>query len=165
MADTFSQARRSQIMASIRSTGNASTERSVAAALRTARITGWRRHVLISLPAKPNKQRCRTALRGQRVCKRIRPDFVFRAHRVAVFVDGCFWHGCEKHSRIPKSHVEYWRSKIRRNRLRDKQTARLLSGNGWKVVRIWEHDVESSVLRCINTITRALHRARVSNTR
>ena len=165
MTDTFSKLRRSQIMASIRSTGNVSTERSVAAALRKAGITGWRRHAPIVLRSgRKRKERARLSSKQFNPIP-IRPDFVFRDRKVAVFVDGCFWHGCEKHSRVPKSNIEYWRLKIRRNRLRDSRTRRLLISEGWKVIRVWEHDAKSGLMRPLARIERALSLARVSNTR
>jgi DNA mismatch endonuclease, patch repair protein len=67
-------------------------------------------------------------------------DVVFATPRVAVFVDGCFWHGCPTHATFPKSNREYWLPKLKENKVRDNaQTARL-QGAGWNVVRVWEHD-------------------------
>jgi DNA mismatch endonuclease (patch repair protein) len=71
-----------------------------------------------------------------------RPDFVFWRERVAVFVDGCFWHGCPRHCRVPEGRREYWEPKIRRNRRRDRAVARELRRRGWAVVRVWEHDLD-----------------------
>jgi DNA mismatch endonuclease, patch repair protein len=71
---------------------------------------------------------------------RRRADLVFTRARVAVFVDGCFWHGCPEHFHVPSTNSEYWTAKIERNRLRDRDTDERLSGIGWTVVRIWEHD-------------------------
>ena len=93
MADVFSKKKRSQVMAAIRSEGNKDTELKLASILRAHGIKGWHRHQ--PLPGKP--------------------DFVFLKQRVAVFVDGCFWHGCKKHSRLPKSNVAYWQAKLGRN--------------------------------------------------
>jgi DNA mismatch endonuclease, patch repair protein len=70
---------------------------------------------------------------------RVRPDIVFTRARVAVFIDGCFWHCCPDHGNKPKANVEYWTSKLRRNRERDARVNRALAGAGWKVIRIWEH--------------------------
>jgi len=67
------------------------------------------------------------------------PDFVFRRERVAVFVDGCFWHGCPKCYRRPKSNRKFWDAKAARNRARDAEVTRALRRAGWTVVRIWEH--------------------------
>jgi len=117
VADVFSKAKRSQVMAAIRSSGNQATELKLVALLRSRRITGWRRNQ--RLPGKP--------------------DFIFRKQRLAVFVDGCFWHGCPWHCRMPKSRRGFWTRKIMRNRERDRAVGRLLKRLGWRVVRIWEH--------------------------
>jgi DNA mismatch endonuclease (patch repair protein) len=69
-----------------------------------------------------------------------RGDIVFRRHRVVVFVDGCFWHGCPVHGTAAKSNAEWWRVKIRRNRERDAAATVALRGAGWMVLRFWEHD-------------------------
>jgi DNA mismatch endonuclease Vsr len=121
VADVFSKKKRSQVMAAIRSRGNKATELKLAAVLRAAGITGWRRNQ--PLPG--------------------RPDFVFRHARLAVFVDGCFWHGCRWHCRMPKSRGGYWGPKISRNRARDKAVSALLRRAGWRVHRIWEHSLRS----------------------
>ena len=68
-----------------------------------------------------------------------RADLVFRSAKVAVFVHGCFWHGCPKHYTSPKSNKEYWAQKVRKNRERDQETQRLLRKRGWKVLVFWEH--------------------------
>jgi DNA (cytosine-5)-methyltransferase 1 len=67
-------------------------------------------------------------------------DLVFRSARVAVFVDGCFWHGCPEHARPTKSNTKWWAEKIEKNKVRDIETTRLLEDKGWTVVRIWEHE-------------------------
>lgn len=165
MTDSLSRKKRSELMARIRSTDDASTETLAVAAFRAAGVTGWRRHVAVSL---------RSCLRHgvrevdghaiQRVLS-VRPDFVFRRERVAVFIDGCFWHGCPLHSHTPKSNKAYWRKKLGRNRARDKVVDKLLKARGWLVVRVWEHDMHSSD-RTVQKVVKALtERARVSNTR
>lgn len=121
MTDVLTREQRSRNMASIRSRGNASTERVFAELLRTAHLSGWRRHG--PLPG--------------------RPDFVFPAGRVAVFIDGCFWHGCPKCYRLPQDNRPYWRDKVRNNRRRDRRNVRVLTQNDWKVIRIWEHALGS----------------------
>ena len=68
------------------------------------------------------------------------PDIVFGPAKVAVFVDGCFWHGCPQHATWPASNAEWWRTKIERNQQRDLATDAVLSAAGWEVIRIWEHD-------------------------
>jgi DNA mismatch endonuclease (patch repair protein) len=71
---------------------------------------------------------------------RRRPDIVFGTAKVAVFVDGCFWHGCPDHATWPKANEAFWREKISTNQLRDRDTDRRLTEAGWLVVRIWEHE-------------------------
>src|SRR4051794_8358396 len=70
---------------------------------------------------------------------RTRPDIVFTRRRVAVFVDGCFWHCCPQHGKPPKSHTDYWSKKLARNVQRDERDSRALRRAGWTVVRLWEH--------------------------
>ncbi len=71
---------------------------------------------------------------------KVRPDVVFTKARVAVFVDGCFWHGCPDHQVVPKSNQDYWVPKLRRNVERDRAADDALAGDGWAVVRVWEHE-------------------------
>lgn len=70
----------------------------------------------------------------------IRPDIVFTRARIAVFLDGCFWHGCPEHGSMPKSNQQYWAAKIERNRKRDAEADLLLEEAGWTVLRFWEHE-------------------------
>ncbi len=67
-------------------------------------------------------------------------DVAIKTLRVAVFVDGCFWHGCPLHATWPKANAEFWRAKILANRERDQDTDRRLSASGWKVLRVWSHE-------------------------
>ncbi|QCW52527.1 DNA mismatch endonuclease Vsr [Nocardioides dongxiaopingii] len=69
-----------------------------------------------------------------------RADLVFRSAKVAVFVDGCFWHGCPEHGTQPRTNSDYWSSKIGRNVARDRDTDAVLGEAGWRVLRFWEHD-------------------------
>lgn len=71
---------------------------------------------------------------------RVRPDVVFTARRVAVFVDGCFWHSCPEHGSIPKANADYWVPKLLRNTERDREIDAGLDAAGWEVIRIWEHE-------------------------
>lgn len=72
-------------------------------------------------------------------------DMVFRRAKIAVFIDGCFWHGCPEHYRPPSTNPDYWRDKIEGNRLRDQETDELLAQAGWEVLRFWEHEDEDEV--------------------
>lgn len=72
------------------------------------------------------------------------PDFASKKHKIAVFIDGCFWHGCPKCNRTPDRNAEYWHAKIHRNKLRDKKITKKLKARGWKVLRFWEHDVNKN---------------------
>jgi DNA mismatch endonuclease (patch repair protein) len=103
-------------MAQIRCSGNKSTENRLISIFRASRLIGWRRNQSVF---------------GK-------PDFVFKKQKLAVFVDGCFWHGCPKCYRAPKSNQQYWQQKIIRNRKRDLNVNRILRSQGWKVFRFWE---------------------------
>lgn len=128
--DIFDQARRSALMSSIRSRGNQDTELVLMALLRAHKLNGWRRHVrLKSIPRDENSPLT------------VRPDFVFLRLRIAIFVDGCFWHGCPRHHRRPTSNVDFWSRKIAGNRARDRRNTRWLRRDGWTVIRIWEHSL------------------------
>ena len=132
--DTFSKIERSRIMASVKSANNKSTELRFLSILKEKGITGWRRNYSVT---------------G-------RPDFVFPRLKVAVFIDGCFWHSCPKHCRLPASNKDYWNRKIERNRIRDKKTSKALREKGWTVIRIWEHEIKTSALnRKLNLIKNA----------
>jgi DNA mismatch endonuclease (patch repair protein) len=122
-------------MAAIRSSGNRDTELKLVALFKIHGITGWRRK--------------------QRVFGK--PDFIFRRQKVAVFVDGCFWHGCPKHCRKPSTNRFYWLSKLRRNQERDIVVKRALSKTGWIVLRLWEHDLKNGP-RTAQRITKSLNR-------
>src|SRR5258708_1166968 len=106
-------------MGRIRSRGNRSTELRFILLLRKYKITGWRRGIRIH---------------G-------RPDFIFLTARVAVFIDGDFWHGNPARFRLPKSNIDYWSRKIAGNKRRDRAVSRTLRESGWTVVRIWEHSL------------------------
>jgi DNA mismatch endonuclease, patch repair protein len=123
--DPLSVAERSARMAKVRSRSNRSTEAFVASSLAARGIGGWRRNVK-DLPG--------------------RPDFVFVAARVALFVDGCFWHGCPVcDRRIPRSRRAFWQEKITTNRLRDRRVTRQLRAQGYRVLRVWEHSLKTDL--------------------
>lgn len=79
--------------------------------------------------------------------RRIKPDLVFKEARVAVFIDGCFWHGCPDHCRVPVTNASYWTQKLRRNQERDALIDSELAAAGWRVIREWEHSDASTVAR------------------
>ncbi|MEU4811014.1 very short patch repair endonuclease [Nocardia fluminea] len=88
---------------------------------------------------------------------RTRPDIVFTARKVAVFVDGCFWHSCPEHGRQPAVNDWYWGPKLRRTVERDRSANRELATGGWRVVRIWEHE---SLDAAVAAVVQALRRNR-----
>lgn len=86
--------------------------------------------------------------------RNVRPDIVFTRQQVAVFVDGCFWHGCPEHGRTPSTNEGYWQEKLRRNVLRDAAVDAALSASGWEVIRIWEHEELDRVVLQISKAVR-----------
>lgn len=120
MADVFTKEKRSKVMSAIRGWGNKATELRLISIMRKHGVTGWRRN-------KP--------LFG-------RPDFVFPKFRLAVFVDGCFWHCCPIHSVKPKNNPKFWRDKFQANKKRDQIVNKTLKKSGWNVLRIWEHELQ-----------------------
>lgn len=138
MPDVFTAAKRSAVMSAIRGKGNKATELRMMALLRAHGITGWRRNV---------------RLFGK-------PDFVFRRERVVVFVDGCFWHGCPRHAKMPASNRAFWKAKLARNQSRDREVTRALRRAGWRVLRVWECDLARKEFgrRLARRILRALGR-------
>lgn len=124
MSDPMTKAERSAQMSKVRGKGNKSTEGKVETALIEAEITGWEKHPKDILGT---------------------PDFYFRDYKLAVFVDGCFWHGCPVcNRRIPVTREEFWRKKIETNRLNDNRVKRKLRSQGYHVIRIWEHDLKKA---------------------
>lgn len=128
MPDILTPAQRSALMAKVRSAGNASTELRLVAVFRALGVTGWRRSATLQFKTDQLKFK-------------VRPDFVFRALKLAVFVDGCFWHGCPIHATQPKQNAAFWAEKIARNRARDHLVTRRLRARGWRVLRLWEHEL------------------------
>lgn len=86
---------------------------------------------------------------------RRRPDIVFGPARVAVFVDGCFWHGCPDHATWPKSNAAFWREKIETNRSRDRDTDQRLVAAGWLPIRVWEHEDAGEAASLVETLVQA----------
>ncbi len=122
MSDVFTKEKRSQVMSRIKGKGNKDTELAMIQVLRRHHISGWRRN---------------QAVWGK-------PDFVFPKQKIALFVDGCFWHGCPlpKHSNVPKNNQEFWAKKLQANKDRDKLVTHELRKQGWRVVRVWEHELK-----------------------
>lgn len=85
-----------------------------------------------------------------------KPDVVFPARRLVVFVDGCFWHGCPIHYQAPSNNAAFWAAKIETNRNRDAEVAGQLEALGWRVMRFWEHEVKSDLPDCVSLIREAL---------
>jgi DNA mismatch endonuclease (patch repair protein) len=81
-----------------------------------------------------------------------KPDIAFTRARLAVFIDGCFWHGCPLHGTSPKSNSDYWNAKLQRNRERDRAIDAALAADGWEVVRYWEHEIKEDVGRVADEI-------------
>lgn len=131
---SFGKLTRGELMSRVRSTGNRTTEKKLARLLREEGLKGWRRHQ--PLPG--------------------RPDFVWRDKKVAVFVDGCFWHGHTCRNLIPKKNTEAWQDKILRNKTRDRRNNRILRQRGWKVIRIWECQLTKVSDQCLKRIRRKL---------
>jgi len=131
MPDVFTKKKRSEVMSRIRSRGNKGTELRLMAVFRAQRITGWRRHLVVKDEG--------GGMKDEKL--RVRPDFVFRKLRAAVFVDGCFWHACPVHTTKPKGNAAYWRKKFAANKERDRFVTRALHRAGWRVLRIWEHEL------------------------
>lgn len=123
-------------MSQVRGRGNKNTELALAKVFRRSRFTGWRRHVEIRI----KKREVGNETLETKEFK-VRPDFIFPKLRLAVFVDGCFWHGCPKHSTQPKGNAAFWRKKLSGNRVRDQLVLRTLRRAGWRVLRIWEHEL------------------------
>lgn len=89
-----------------------------------------------------------------------KPDMVFHRSRLVVFVDGCFWHNCPVHGRTPTSNTTYWSEKLLRNRNRDEFVNKTLQTAGWRVLRIWEHDVRADVGAVVARIMEAIENDR-----
>jgi DNA mismatch endonuclease (patch repair protein) len=85
-----------------------------------------------------------------------RPDIVFTARRIVIFVDGCFWHGCPRHGQLPATNREMWRNKLDQNMKRDLRVNHELKQLGWRVIRVWEHDIRHSFERKLRSITKQL---------
>jgi DNA mismatch endonuclease (patch repair protein) len=124
MADVFDKATRSAVMSKVRSKGNKSTELRLIKVFSVRGIKGWRRNY----PVKGH------------------PDFVFPKRRIAVFVDGCFWHGHNCRNTRPKQNEGFWAAKREKNKARDKTVTEEFEKRGWTVLRIWECELKKKNL-------------------
>ncbi len=120
MADVFSKSERSKIMQRVKSSGNKSTEEKLIQYFDEKHITGWRRHYNV---------------KGH-------PDFVFLNKHIAIFVDGCFWHGHDCRNTRPAENAEYWNRKRQKNIEHDAAVTQLFQERGWCVIRIWECELK-----------------------
>lgn len=121
MADVFDSKKRSDIMSKVRSNNNKSTELALIKFFKENHITGWKRNY----PVKGH------------------PDFVFLDKKIAVFVDGCFWHGHDCRNTRPSDNDEYWQKKRERNIKHDKEVTAMFENRGWTVIRIWECELKN----------------------
>lgn len=142
MPDVFTKAKRSEVMSRIRGRGNKDTELALIKLLRRHHIAGWRRNQSVF---------------GK-------PDFVFPKARLALFVDGCFWHGCPKHCSTPASNRAFWKKKLAANKARDRRVNQTLRKAGWRVLRLWEHDLSMRGAVCIRRIQAVTNSSRSAST-
>ena len=120
MADVFDNNKRSEIMSKVRSKNNKSTELKLIQVFKENNIKGWRRNYNV---------------KGH-------PDFVFLDKKIAIFVDGCFWHGHDCRNTRPLDNAEYWHKKRERNVKHDREITFLFNQRGWTVIRIWECELK-----------------------
>ncbi len=132
MVDVFTPEKRSEIMSKIRG--------------KNTKIEVLLRRLLFA-----------TGLRYRIHYGKHRIDIAFPSSKVAVFVDGCFWHKCPKHFQMPTSNVSYWKNKIARNVEREKEKDKELKKKGWKVIRVWEHTLKESPEQTASGIVRAVN--------
>jgi len=126
MADNLTPQDRRKTMRAVKGKGT-SLERQLSAMLAGMGLSGWKKNVGV--------------ITGK-------PDVVFLQERVLIFIDGCFWHGCPHCNRkLPKTNREYWERKIKRTIERDKRNTKDLVENGWRVMRIWEHEMQNAAAR------------------
>ena len=120
MTDVFSESKRSEIMKRVKSAGNKSTELKLIRYFSEHHITGWQRNYDV---------------KGH-------PDFVFKKRKIAIFVDGCFWHGHDCRNTRPTTNADYWNKKRQRNIAHDREITDKFTQRGWIVIRIWECELK-----------------------
>lgn len=119
MADIFSKKKRSEIMSKVRSKDS-------------------------KIETEFRKELWRAGFRyGKNSSKYFgKPDLILPKYKTAIFIDSCFWHGCEKHGSVPKTRKKFWKDKIERNKERDKEVNKYYKKEGWRILRVWEHDLK-----------------------
>lgn len=134
MADTFSREKRSEIMSRVKS-----KDSSIEKILR--------------------KELWKKGFRYRKNSSKYfgKPDIIFKKYKIVIFIDSCFWHGCPKHFRMPSSNQEYWKTKITRNKGRDKEINSYYRKGKWKIIRLWEHDILDDLPKCLNLIENKLN--------
>ena len=137
--DCFDQKTRSLVMSRVKSRGTRTTEWKFRSLLMRSGVRGWQIGHDSGLPG----------------C----PDMVFRRVKLAVFIDGCFWHGCRRCGSMPETNVEFWSAKITGNMKRDRRVASALRALGWNVLRVWEHELRADGKRILRRV--AAHRVKV----
>lgn len=129
MADIFDKEKRSEVMSKVKS-GDTAPEMALRRALHKAGMRGYR--VRAKLPGSP--------------------DIAYTRYRVAIFVDGCFWHGCPHCYSLPQTNRAFWKAKLEENRERDRRATEKLEDMGWRVIRFWEHEVEKDPDGCVRIV-------------
>lgn len=142
MSDNLTKEQRAHVMARNKGKGTRSTELSLRARLSAAGISGWK-------------------FQPQGILGK--PDFAFPDKKLAIFIDGCFWHGCAKCRTIPKTNTEFWEQKIMGNIARDKHVSNRLRRSGWHVLRFWEHDLKENPSSVISRIQRKVQPKKTQN--
>ena len=135
MSDVFDKSARSEVMRAVKGKNPKSTELTLIKLFKENHITGWRHS---------------DNVKGH-------PDFVFLNKRIAIFVDGCFWHGHDCRNTRPADNAEYWAKKREKNILHDKQITAMFKGRGWTVIRIWECELKKkNIMQTLLRIKTAL---------
>ncbi|MFC1743354.1 very short patch repair endonuclease [Candidatus Riflebacteria bacterium] len=132
----------SKLMKSVRSKGNKSTELRLKMSLIRAGVSGW--------------QISPKSIKGK-------PDFYFKDLKIAIFVDGCFWHGCPSCGHVPKKNKEFWQEKFSRNKLRDNNTTLILKSRGFSVLRFWECELKTDLKYCLKQIILEINAIKMNN--